>query len=456
MSKNIPSFLVVNSDGKPTNPSATEKGHFDQDSSSQHISFKLNDGRTSSSHHSQARNDSHHSNSSQPKIFEEYSQSTYPVYGIESYLLEDVPDPDSEDDADAAENESFSSEISEFDGQSDGRRSSSFHIFRSRQSSKPVFQQPPKDEDLADEPVKSKTAPSQTIFQTVSSTFSEFLFADNTGTSSRPRSVKEEPLNDTQESTAAAPGVAPLTFIGAWHARRFGGGWPSRSRMASAKSAKSTRSGKFEASGLHSQHSLYDNGAIAVEAEKVVEIQNGVGTIMDSQNACIGQVGSGGAQDPEKGDVSTTKEDDGELETKELIIDSTTTINESITKQDEPSPTNHLQDITQQSNIAKRMGKSVAMLHNLDIIHGDLTTSNMMLRNGSGSLVLIDFGLSYISTLLEDKAVDLYVLEKAMLSTHTNSQVLFDAFLETYLDIATNAAQIKKKLDEGEGDGSVT
>ena len=38
--------------------------------------------------------------------------------------------------------------------------------------------------------------------------------------------------------------------------------------------------------------------------------------------------------------------------------------------------------------------------------------------------VVIDFGLSYISTLAEDKAVDLYVLERAFLSTHPSSEKL--------------------------------
>ena len=53
------------------------------------------------------------------------------------------------------------------------------------------------------------------------------------------------------------------------------------------------------------------------------------------------------------------------------------------------------------------------------MIH-DLTTSNMLLRD-SEDIVLIDFGLSYISSLVEDKGVDLYVLERAFLSCHPNT-----------------------------------
>jgi tRNA A-37 threonylcarbamoyl transferase component Bud32 len=43
--------------------------------------------------------------------------------------------------------------------------------------------------------------------------------------------------------------------------------------------------------------------------------------------------------------------------------------------------------------------------------------------------VLIDFGLSYVSSLVEDKAVDLYVLERAFASTHPDSEPWFDAVL---------------------------
>jgi len=35
---------------------------------------------------------------------------------------------------------------------------------------------------------------------------------------------------------------------------------------------------------------------------------------------------------------------------------------------------------------------------------------------------MIDFGLSSNSTMIEDRAVDLYVLERAFISTHPNTQ----------------------------------
>ncbi|CAD25400.1 similarity to HYPOTHETICAL PROTEIN Y665_ARCFU [Encephalitozoon cuniculi GB-M1] len=61
------------------------------------------------------------------------------------------------------------------------------------------------------------------------------------------------------------------------------------------------------------------------------------------------------------------------------------------------------------------LGALVSRLHIADIIHGDLTTSNFI--HGS-KIYAIDFGLSYISRKDEDKAVDLYVFEKAVGCAH--------------------------------------
>lgn len=66
--------------------------------------------------------------------------------------------------------------------------------------------------------------------------------------------------------------------------------------------------------------------------------------------------------------------------------------------------------------LAPRIGSAVAKLHDAGIVHGDLTTSNMLL--GGEELVLIDFGLAFFSARPEDKAVDLHLLEQALDSAH--------------------------------------
>ena len=72
------------------------------------------------------------------------------------------------------------------------------------------------------------------------------------------------------------------------------------------------------------------------------------------------------------------------------------------------------------------IGTEIARLHLADIVHGDLTTSNIMARRDTTGLgvVLIDFGLASVSALIEDKAVDLYVLERALQATHPEPEDL--------------------------------
>lgn len=78
-----------------------------------------------------------------------------------------------------------------------------------------------------------------------------------------------------------------------------------------------------------------------------------------------------------------------------------------------------LKDSINQKNYAllcKKVGRQVAQLHNAHIIHGDLTTSNMLLRDSE--IYFIDFGLGFFSQSVEDMATDLRLLEEAFYSTH--------------------------------------
>ena len=65
---------------------------------------------------------------------------------------------------------------------------------------------------------------------------------------------------------------------------------------------------------------------------------------------------------------------------------------------------------------SEQIGKVVGKMHANDIIHADLTTSNIILLKDK--LYFIDFGLSFFSTKAEDKAVDLHLLDRALESRH--------------------------------------
>lgn len=66
--------------------------------------------------------------------------------------------------------------------------------------------------------------------------------------------------------------------------------------------------------------------------------------------------------------------------------------------------------------ICKQIGVIISKLHDKEIIHGDLTTSNMILKNDK--VFLIDFGLAFHSHKIEDKAVDLHLLKQALNAKH--------------------------------------
>lgn len=100
------------------------------------------------------------------------------------------------------------------------------------------------------------------------------------------------------------------------------------------------------------------------------------------------------------------------------------------------------------SELVKVIGAVLARMHDIDVIHGDLTTSNMIYNPDNRSLTLIDFGLSYVSGLAEDKGVDLYVLERAFLSTHPNTEQLFQELLKSYAVSSKNSKAVISKLDE--------
>lgn len=73
-------------------------------------------------------------------------------------------------------------------------------------------------------------------------------------------------------------------------------------------------------------------------------------------------------------------------------------------------------DAKNMKTLCLEIGKSVASLHNASIIHGDLTTSNMIQKDDK--IYFIDFGLGFISGKAEDKATDMHLLEEAIDSTH--------------------------------------
>ena len=93
------------------------------------------------------------------------------------------------------------------------------------------------------------------------------------------------------------------------------------------------------------------------------------------------------------------------------------------------------------------LGRDIARLHASGIMHGDLTTANIV-RKG-GNLFFIDFGLSVHSNKVEDHAVDLRLIKETLSGAHSKvAQAAMAHLLEGYGDGvgAARARQVQKQL----------
>lgn len=132
------------------------------------------------------------------------------------------------------------------------------------------------------------------------------------------------------------------------------------------------------------------------------------------------------------------------------------------------------EDENRVKDLMARIGQVVGSMHKAGIVHGDLTTSNLILRASdipsnqnpeqfferqnpkditespsmAGDIFLIDFGLASQSSYDEDRAVDLYVLERAFGSTHPMTEGFFSHVLQGYSDSFKGAKSVLKKLED--------
>lgn len=116
-----------------------------------------------------------------------------------------------------------------------------------------------------------------------------------------------------------------------------------------------------------------------------------------------------------------------------------------------------------EEDLAQKIAANVVKMHAVKLIHGDLTTSNMLVRPESslplsmsgvhpvypiGQVYVLDFGLSFQSGLPEDKAVDLYVLERAIISMHPGTERLFELIIGAYQREAEQGKEVVMKLNQ--------
>jgi TP53 regulating kinase and related kinases len=108
-----------------------------------------------------------------------------------------------------------------------------------------------------------------------------------------------------------------------------------------------------------------------------------------------------------------------------------------------------LRDVVEEidrKDIFTRVGKKIARIHNENIIHGDLTTSNFIVNE---KIYFIDFGLGFVSRRVEDKAVDLHLIKKALESKHyKHATECFKCILEGYEEESNEFKEIMNRFDK--------
>jgi Kae1-associated kinase Bud32 len=102
--------------------------------------------------------------------------------------------------------------------------------------------------------------------------------------------------------------------------------------------------------------------------------------------------------------------------------------------------------------MCEKIGQSVAKMHNNQVIHGDLTTSNILVMKDE--IYFIDFGLSVVSDKIEDKAVDLHLMWQAFNSKHhEHSEKSFNSVIKGYKKVCKDYKNILERFEKVQNRG---
>jgi TP53 regulating kinase-like protein len=109
----------------------------------------------------------------------------------------------------------------------------------------------------------------------------------------------------------------------------------------------------------------------------------------------------------------------------------------------------------ERAKVCVRIGELIGRLHMHGVVHGDLTTSNMIL-NSEGKIFLVDFGLGEKTMELEARGVDLHLMKRALQSTHYQfAEECFEAVVRGYAEVLGEgeAEKVLEKIREIEKRG---
>ncbi|WP_406661019.1 Kae1-associated kinase Bud32 [Methanolobus sp. ZRKC3] len=101
--------------------------------------------------------------------------------------------------------------------------------------------------------------------------------------------------------------------------------------------------------------------------------------------------------------------------------------------------------------LSEQLGELVGKLHMGGIIHGDLTTSNLLFYNER--IYMIDFGLAFMNSGIEARGVDIHVLFQTFISSHHDHESLTEAFCKGYRHAFSEADEVLERVKEIEKRG---
>lgn len=101
----------------------------------------------------------------------------------------------------------------------------------------------------------------------------------------------------------------------------------------------------------------------------------------------------------------------------------------------------------------RALGKSIGRLHAGGISHGDLTSSNILYPDGAGGVpALLDLSMGSRNAGIEERGIDLHLVEEDLKALHPKGDALFRAFLDGYAEgNPTGSAEVKKRAREIRG-----
>jgi TP53 regulating kinase and related kinases len=98
--------------------------------------------------------------------------------------------------------------------------------------------------------------------------------------------------------------------------------------------------------------------------------------------------------------------------------------------------------------LCREFGHYIGIMHSANVVHGDPTTSNVIMDSVS-KMWFIDFGLAEKNATIEMKGVDLHLIQRALETTHWDCQnLMFEAVLEGYTQtVGFQSAQILSRMN---------